>query len=135
MLSRTRGLWFVAADSAILTQCLSANEVLMVPPIVCLCGSTRFYDAFQKANYEETLAGKIVLSVGFYPHSADRAHGGNVECDLETKIKLDELHKRKIDIADEVLVLNVGGYIGSSTRGEIEYATILRKPIRYLESI
>ena len=79
------------------------------PIIVCLCGSTRFYEAFQKANYDETMAGRIVLSVGFYPHSAAATgHGEGVGHDSAEKIKLDELHKRKIDLCDEVLVLNVG---------------------------
>lgn len=96
------------------------------PKIVCLCGSTRFLYAFQDANRKETLNGNIVLSIG---------------CDTkrersftkETKQKLDELHKRKIDLADEVLVLNVDGYIGSSTRSEIDYARAQDKPVRWLE--
>ena len=104
-----------------------------IPTIVCLCGSTRFYEAFQKANYEETMAGKIVLSVGFYPHSAEQVHGETIGCDAETKQRLDELHLRKIDIADEVLILNVGGYIGESTQRELIYAVKLGKRISFLE--
>jgi len=104
------------------------------PFIVCLCGSTRFYDAFQQANYDLTMQGKIVLSVGFYPHATSEAgHGEGVGHDSVEKIALDELHKRKIDLADEVLVLNVGGYIGDSTRSEIEYAKKEGKIVRYLE--
>ena len=103
------------------------------PKIVCLCGSTRFYDAFQEAYYKETMAGRIVLSVGFYSHSSKRAHGQKVGCTKKQKIMLDELHKRKIDLADEILVLNVGKYIGESTKGEIEYAKKHNKGIRYLE--
>lgn len=104
------------------------------PTIVVLCGSTRFYDAFQQANYDETMAGRIVLSVGFYPHAkAIHGHGEGVGHDSTEKVALDELHKRKIDLADEVLVLNVGGYIGESTRAEIAYAEALGKPIRWLE--
>jgi hypothetical protein len=105
------------------------------PTIVCLCGSTRFYSAFQEANYRETMAGKIVLSVGHYPHASQEAHGESVGCTPEQKVALDELHKRKIDIAHEVLVLNVGGYIGESTRSEIEYAKAYDKPVRYLEPL
>lgn len=101
------------------------------PEIVCLCGSTRFYDEFQKANYDLTLEGKIVLTVGFYPHSP--VHGEGVGHDSEEKVKLDELHKRKIDLADRVYVLNVGGYVGDSTRSEIEYAYDNGKPITWLE--
>lgn len=105
------------------------------PKVVCLCGSTRFYPHFQEANYLETMAGNIVLSVGFYPHAQTEMHGEEKGCTPEQKVLLDELHKRKIDIADEVFVLNVGGYIGSSTRSEIEYAVAHGKPVRYLEAI
>lgn len=79
------------------------------------------------------MAGRIVLSVGFYPHSTEQAHGEQIGITVEEKSRLDELHKRKIDLADEILVLNVGKYIGSSTRSEIEYARKKGKIIRYLE--
>ena len=105
-----------------------------LPKIVCLCGSTRFYEAFMRANYEETMAGNIVLSVGFFMHRPDATHGEAFGCTPEQKIKLDELHKQKIELADEVLVLNVGGYIGESTRSEIEHAERIGKPVRYLEA-
>jgi hypothetical protein len=106
------------------------------PEIVVLCGSTRFYDAFQQANYDLTMAGKIVLSVGFYPYAkAEHGHGEGVGHDSAEKIALDELHKRKIDLGDWVLVLNVGGYIGESTRSEVEYAEKLGKRIDYLEPV
>lgn len=102
------------------------------PRIVCLCGSTRFADAFRKANLERTLAGEIVLSIGCDTKSdADLQALG--ELTPEAKQKLDELHKRKIDLSDEILVLNVGGYIGESTRSEIAYALEHSKPIRWLE--
>jgi hypothetical protein len=105
------------------------------PTVVCLCGSTRFYDVFQRANYEETMAGKIVLSVGFYPHSTEQAHGETIGITPEQKQVLDELHMRKIDLADEVLILNVGGYIGESTARELAYARFLGKVVRFLEVI
>lgn len=98
------------------------------PLIVVLCGSTRFISTFAEQNLKLTLEGIIVLSVGAVAHS-----DSELGLDEETKARLDELHKRKIDIADEVFVLNVGGYIGSSTRSEIEYAQGLGKVIRYLE--
>jgi len=104
-----------------------------VPKIICLCGSTRFYQHFLEANYQETMKGNIVLSVGFYPHAQNEIHHEEKGCTPEQKIKLDELHKEKIRLADEVFVLNVGGYIGSSTRSEIEYAESIGRPIRYLE--
>jgi hypothetical protein len=106
------------------------------PTIVCLCGSTRFYDQFQQANYDLTMRGKIVLSVGFYPHATARhGHGEGVGHDSAEKAALDELHKRKIDLADEVFVINVGGYVGESTRSEIAYAVERGKPVRYLEPV
>jgi len=106
-----------------------------MPKIVVLVGSTRFYSYFQRANYEETMAGNIVLSVGFYIDALDQAHGEDIGCTIEQKKMLDELYFRKIDLADEVLVLNPGGYIGESARNEIEYAKKLHMPIRYLEPI
>jgi hypothetical protein len=96
------------------------------PVVVTLCGSTRFMRAFYDANMRETLAGKIVLTVGMSSH-------GDYHPTEEQKAALDELHKRKIDLADEILVLNVGGYIGESTRSEIAYAWAAGKPVRYLE--
>lgn len=104
-----------------------------VPRIVCLCGSTRFYEAFMDANYRETMAGRIVLSVGFFMHSKDRVHGESRGCSPEEKKKLDILHKKKIDLADEILVLNVGGCVGDSTRSEIDHAVSTGKRVRYLE--
>jgi hypothetical protein len=107
------------------------------PEIICLCGSTKFYDKFQEANFQQTMAGKIVLSVGFYPHAegqfVNKVHGETVGVTPEQKEALDELHKRKIDLADSIFVLNNGGYTGSSTRSEIDYAEKLGKPIKYLE--
>jgi len=105
------------------------GEVSRKPKVVCLCGSTRFKDAFDEANYQETMSGRIVLSVGYAPGNR---HGEGIGATPEQKIALDELHKRKIDLADEVLILNVGGYIGSSTRSELDYAIAHGKRIRYL---
>jgi len=104
------------------------------PKIVCLCGSTKFTDAFTRAQLEETLAGKIVLTIGCNMKSDVEIFGRlSPEEFNDIKVRLDELHKRKIDLADEVLVLNVGGYIGESTASEIAYTQKLGKPIRYLE--
>lgn len=104
------------------------------PRIVVLCGSTRFYDEFQKANYDLTMQGAIVLSVGFYPHArAEHGHGEGVGHDSIEKVALDELHKRKIDLADDVLVVSdEAGYFGDSTAGEIAYANAVAKPVRYV---
>jgi hypothetical protein len=106
-----------------------------VPPVVCLCGSTRFYDQFQQANYELTMAGQIVLTVGFYPHAASRhGHGEGVGHDSRQKAALDELHKHKIDIASYVLIVSDdSGYFGESTAGEIRYVQTLGKPVLFRE--
>jgi len=96
--------------------------------VITLCGSTRFRDAFMQAQKQLTLEGNIVISVGLFGHAGDE------EVWTEgTKEMLDDMHKRKIDMADEIYVLNVGGYIGSSTRSEIEYALATGKTVRYLE--
>lgn len=104
------------------------------PKIVCLCGSTRFANAFMEAQFQETLAGNIILTVGCFPRNPDGSWDRMKVTD-DQKIRLDELHLRKIDLADEVFVINVGGYIGDSTRREITYAKSIDKPIRWLEAI
>ena len=105
------------------------------PTIVCLCGSTRFTEAFRAANLNETLAGRIVLTVGCDTKSDLDAFGHlTPDAFAQLKAQLDELHKRKIDLADEIFVLNVNDYIGESTRSEIAYASAHGKRVRYLES-
>ena len=103
------------------------------PNIVCLCGSTRFMNAFFETGWWYTLEGWIVLSVGVCKHvDAEGGHGAEM-IGPDVADKLDELHFRKIDMADRVHILNVNGYIGDSTRKEIQYAQSLKKPILYLE--
>ena len=97
-------------------------------PVITLCGSTRFKDQFLEAQKRLTLAGNIVISVGLFGHSGDD------EVWTEgTKEMRDDMHKRKIDMADGIYVINVNGYIGSSTRSEIEYAKRHGKTVSYLE--
>lgn len=98
------------------------------PTIVCLCGSTRFMEAFQKAEFEETLAGRIVLTIGCDTKSDDM-----LKLPPGTKARLDELHLHKVALADEVLILNVDGYIGESTGRELAHAMKLGKRVRWLE--
>ena len=96
--------------------------------VITLCGSTRFRDAFIEAQKRLTLEGNIVISVGLFGHAGDE------EVWTEgTKEMLDDMHKRKIDMADEIYVINVDRYIGSSTRSEIAYAIETGKQVRYLE--
>lgn len=105
--------------------------------VITLCGSTRFKDEFLEAQKRLTLEGNIVISVGLFGHSGDNEVWENMEEGTLTRMKemLDDMHKRKIDMADEIFVINVGGYIGSSTRSEIEYATATGKTVKYLESV
>lgn len=103
--------------------------------VVTLCGSTRFKDEFMKAQKELTLKGYIVISVGLFGHAGDSEVWENMDEGTLTKTKemLDDMHKRKIDMADEIFVINKNGYIGSSTLSEIEYAKKTGKIIKYLE--
>lgn len=94
--------------------------------VITLCGSTRFKEDFERVNRELTLAGNIVISVGCF------GHAGDVFTE-EQKIMLDDIHKRKIDMADAIYVINKDGYIGSSTRSEIEYAIKHGKQIIFME--
>ena len=111
--------------------------------VVTLCGSTRFEDQFIETQKRLTLEGCIVISVGLFGHSGDEE-----VWKPGTKEMLDDMHKRKIDMADEIFVIrstfgrllptgrkNVGGYIGESTRSEIAYAEKTGKKVNYLEPI
>lgn len=96
--------------------------------VITLCGSTKFKDDFIREQKRLTLEGNIVISVGLFGHSGDdEVWTENV------KEMLDDMHKRKIDMADEIFVINKGGYIGSSTKSEIEYATKTGKKVNYME--
>jgi len=95
--------------------------VLDRPEIVCICGSMRFVDEMRAANRDLTLAGVVVLAPGEADDLVTR----------EQKTALDALHLRKIDLADRVLVVNPGGYVGESTRREIAYADATGKPVSY----
>lgn len=96
--------------------------------VITLCGSTRFKDEFIETQKRLSLAGNIVISVGLFGHSGDKEVWQD-----GVKEMLDDMHKRKIDMADGIFVINVGGYIGSSTRSEIEYALAHGKTVEYLE--
>lgn len=103
--------------------------------VITLCGSTRFKDEFMKVQKDLTLKGNIVISVGLFSHSGDDEVWENMDEGTLTKTKemLDDMHKRKIDMADEIFVINVDGYIGDSTKSEIEYAIKTGKKVNYLE--
>ena len=96
--------------------------------IVTLCGSTRFKEQFMETQKRLTLDGCIVISVGLFGHSGDEE-----VWKPGTKEMLDDMHLRKIDLADEIFVINVGVNIGESTRREISYAEKTGKQVNYLE--
>lgn len=98
--------------------------------VITLCGSTKFKDEFIQEQKRLTLEGNIVISVGLFGHSGD-----NEVWSENTKEMLDDMHKRKIDMADEIFVINKNGYIGSSTKSEIEYAIKTGKKVTYMENI
>jgi hypothetical protein len=106
-------------------------------PVITLCGSTRFKNEFMEAQKRLTLEGNIVISVGLIGHSGDQEVWENMDEGTLTKTKemLDDMHKRKIDMADSIFVVNVDGYIGESTKSEIEYALTHGKRVQYLVPI
>lgn len=97
--------------------------------VITFCGSTKFKEQFLAEQKRLTLSGHIVISVGMFGHSGD----AEVWSD-GVKEMLDEMHKRKIDMADEIFVIDVDGYVGSSTMSEIEYEKNTNKPITYFSS-
>ncbi len=104
--------------------------------VITLCGSTKFKDEFMKVQKKLTLEGNIVISVGLFGHSGDQEVWDDMDEGTLSKTKkmLDDMHKRKIDMADEIFVINVNGYIGESTKAEIEYAKKHNKKVNYLDN-
>ncbi|WP_208738281.1 hypothetical protein [Oceanidesulfovibrio marinus] len=102
------------------------QEVYRPCPVICMCGSTRFKQAWIDVKRILGCAGNIVIGVDLWGHHE------HVYPDEQFKTFLDDLHKRKIDLADEVFVLDIDGYVGESTRSEIEYAKMIGRPVRYL---
>ena len=104
--------------------------------VITLCGSTRFKDQFLEAQKRLTLEGNIVISVGLFGHSSDNEVWENMDEGTltATKVMLDDMHKAKIDMSDEIFVINVGGYIGESTKSEIKYALEHGKQVMLMEA-
>lgn len=103
------------------------------PEIVCICGSTRFVGEMVEANRNLTFAGVIVVAPGVFSPAQD--HGADELLTDEQKAALGALHLRKIDLADRVLVVNPGGYIGESTSREIAYARATGKPVSFTDPV
>ena len=98
--------------------------------VITLCGSTKFKDEFLREQKRLSLEGNIVISVGLFGHSGD----DEVWSDGKKEM-MDDMHKRKIDMSDEIFVINKNGYIGSSTKSEIEYAIKTNKKVNYMEPV
>jgi hypothetical protein len=127
--------WYSEKLVTLVEPTMSLDQLLQLKPdtspkIVCLCGSTRFSQQFQDANINFTVKGYIVLTIG-----CDMRSDVGLRLDQDTKTRLDILHLHKIDLCTFVHVLNVNGYIGESTRREIEYAKRLNKPVTYLKPL
>lgn len=105
-----------------------SSEIKNRYKIVTLCGSIKFKSEFLKVQEELTLNGNIVFTPNFF-------NNPKIEINAKTKKMLDEMHRQKIDMADEIYVINVGGYTGESTKSEIKYAKAKGKRVSYLESI
>lgn len=108
---------------------LHEKSAFGLPEIVCLCGSTKFKEEYRAENQRLTMDGKIVISVGFFGHADD------IQFTEREKEMLDELHKRKIDIADRIHVIDVDEYIGDSTWSEIKYADAHGKDVTYYSEV
>ncbi len=109
-------------------QLAAAKYALSLPPIVVICGSTRFMAEMADCDRLLTAAGKIVVKPGCNMKEPHPLWADSVEAEA-LKVRLDALHRAKIRLADDVLV--VGDYIGDSTRAEIAYARSLGKPVRF----
>lgn len=106
---------------------LTALPKLKKYKVITLCGSTRFKSKFEEVQRELTLKGYIVLTLGVFGKTDLISEAG-----LNKSI-LEQMHKQRIDMSDEIFVINVDGYIGESTKAEIEYAKSKGKKVNYLE--
>lgn len=101
--------------------------------VITLCGSTKFRDDFLEMTTKLTLEGNVVISVGVFGHSGDAEKYAIDYKSSDTKEMLDAIHKQKIDMADAICIINRNGYIGSSTKSEIEYARAHGKDILWMD--
>lgn len=106
------------------------------PKVYTLCGSSRFPDAFHLVNAHLSMQGHVVISLGLFGH-ADQPQGARFltsdgDESTKEKVQLDQLHLRKIDVSDAIFVVNVGGYVGSSTKREVAYAQSTGKLVEWL---
>lgn len=93
--------------------------------VITICGSYKFKKEMINIAEKLTLEGNCVLM----PNELSR--NSKDDYTLEEALMIDKMHKEKIKLSDAILVVNVNGYIGSSTKSEIEYAKNLNKEIMY----
>jgi hypothetical protein len=101
-------------------------------PTVCISGSSRFCDRIAVLAWDVEKSGEIALATHLLPFWYTPTTDHLAE-EQECAEALQELHLRKIELADRLLVANFEGYIGESTRAAIEHAQKLGKPIAYIE--
>ncbi len=104
------------------------------PEVVCLCGSSRFLAEMSIMKWQLEKGGRIALSMSILPNTYPGVVPDHQAEREGVKEVMDKLHLRKIDLADRVLVVDVDGYIGDSTRAEIDYATRTGKPVEYFST-
>jgi hypothetical protein len=123
-------------DASIAAQATAAERARLTHgrKVITLCGSVKFWDEYIRQNAILTLQGNIILSCGLSLKEGYEDILVDLPID-DAKRDLDFIHLRKIDLSDEIFVLNVGGYIGNSTKREIEYALSTGKKVKYLESL
>ncbi|MDQ0258032.1 hypothetical protein J2S74_005495 [Evansella vedderi] len=97
--------------------------------VITLCGSTKFKDQFEEVNKYLTLKGNVVISVGFFEQSE------GIDITKEQERLFEEIHRKKIDMSDEICVIDVDGYIGHSTNKEIRYAQAREKKVTYYSQL
>lgn len=125
---RPHRTWQCRTSVAVLSAQKRAPKIELVtnrPEIVCICGSARFVSEMRAASWELSCSGVIVVA----PSETDEAPTP------EQKAVLDDLHLRKIDLADRVLIINPDGYVGESTRREIAYAQSAGKPVTFTDLV
>ncbi|MEU4623540.1 hypothetical protein AB0G04_26645 [Actinoplanes sp. NPDC023801] len=99
--------------------------------VITLCGSTRFEAEFAEVSQRLTMEGCVVISLGMFSLPELPGYDWTVDRS-DLKGRIGAVHRQKIRMADEVYIVDPGGYVGESTRREIDYAESLGKPVRYL---
>jgi hypothetical protein len=137
-ISGTMGCPVAAMDSSCRSPIMKLVENQQRPQsvegeakVITLCGSTKFEAEFAEVNQRLTMDGCVVISLGMFSLPDLPDYDWTADCS-DLKGRLGAMHFQKIRMADEVYIVDPGGYVGESTRREIAYAESLGKPVRYL---